>query len=323
MNLPRLHRLLKLVGLLQAGKAHNAEGLATECGVSRRTIFRDLETLRRAELSIVYNEDLQRYHLPGTQILPPTHLTSEEALALIVISHEMGGANRVPFYGAARRAALKLESSLPTAMREQMREILGAIEMKLPSVGQNSDDESVFADLQSAIGSRRAVRIRYRSFTKDEGTINTRLSPYRLLFSRHSWYVIGRSSLHRGTRTFNVHRITRLETLDDTYDVPRGFSLGRYLRNAWHIIPESGPDQQVVIRFSPLVANNVAEVTWHKTQRCEKEPDGSLRFEVTVSGIREISWWILGYGEHAQVLKPAPLRNLVADHAKKMVEQYQ
>ena len=234
----------------------------------------------------------------------------------------MGGPNRVPFYGAARRAALKLESSLPAALREQMREILGAIEMKLPSVGENADDQSVFADLQKSIGKRRAVRIRYRSFTKGEGTINTKLSPYRLLFSRHSWFVIGRSSLHRATRTFNVHRITRLEVLEDKYEVPRGFSLGRYLRNAWHLIPEAGADQEVVIRFSPLVANNVAEVTWHKTQQCEKEPGGSLCFKATVSGIHEISWWILGYGEHAEVLEPTSLRKLVATHAKNMAKKY-
>jgi predicted DNA-binding transcriptional regulator YafY len=254
--------------------------------------------------------------------LPPTNLTSEEALSLIVLSHEMGGPDQVPFYGAARRAALKLESSLPSTLRDQLREILGSIEMKLPSVPQNTEDESTFADLQQAISDRQSVRIRYRSFTPDEGTINTKLHAYRLLFSRHSWYVIGRSSLHRATRTFNVHRITRLEMLKDKYEVPRGFSLGRYLRNAWHLIPEPGADQRAVIRFSPLVANNVAEVTWHKTQKCQKEDDGSLVFEVSVSGIREISWWILGYGEHAQVLEPPELRNLVAKHAKNMLAKY-
>ncbi|MCG8586840.1 MAG: transcriptional regulator [Pirellulales bacterium] len=312
-----------MISLLQGGRGHNVNSLAEQTGVSRRTIFRDLDTFRNAGLAIVFDEKLQRYYLPGTQILPPTNLTSEEALSLIVLSHEMGGSDRVPFYGAARRAALKLESSLPSTLRDELREVLGSIEMTLPSVSQDADDESTFSDLQTAIGSRRSVRIRYRSFTPDEGTVNTRLQPYRLLFSRHSWFVIGRSSLHRATRTFNVHRITRLDILDDNYEVPRGFSLGRYLRNAWHLIPEPGPDRLVDVRFSPLVANNVAEVTWHKTQACRKEADGSLRFEATVSGIREISWWILGYGQHAEVINPPELRELVAEHARQMVKKYE
>jgi predicted DNA-binding transcriptional regulator YafY len=48
MNLTRISRLVQLLGLLQAGKAHNAGELAALCEVSRRTIFRDLDVLRQA-----------------------------------------------------------------------------------------------------------------------------------------------------------------------------------------------------------------------------------------------------------------------------------
>jgi proteasome accessory factor B len=66
----------------------------------------------------------------------------------------------------------------------------------------------------------------------------------------------------------------------------------------------------------------VAEVVWHKTQQTTFLPDGSVEFRVRVSGLREISWWILGYGDQAEVLKPAALRNLVADRAKNMAAVY-
>jgi len=78
----------------------------------------------------------------------------------------------------------------------------------------------------------------------------------------------------------------------------------------------------VVIRFSKLVAQNVAEVNWHKTQRLALNDDGSLDFKVTVSGLNEISWWILGYGDQAEVLKPAKLRRLVADRVAKTARLY-
>ena len=54
------------------------------------------------------------------------------------------------------------------------------------------------------------------------------------------------------------------------------------------------------MHFEKLVAKNVAEVTWHKTQRLVWLDDGRLDFHVTVSGINEISWWILGYGDQAR-----------------------
>jgi predicted DNA-binding transcriptional regulator YafY len=165
------------------------------------------------------------------------------------------------------------------------------------------------------------VRIRYQSLTEWK-EICTRLEPYRLLFSRRSWYVIGRSSLHRSRRTFNVGRIRKLEVLDDTFQIPRRFSVDRYLRNAWHLIPEPGRDSRVLVRFSKQVAQNVAEVVWHKTQQTSEREDGTLDFRVTVSGLNEISWWILGYGDQAEVLEPPELRRLIAERAMRMAERY-
>jgi proteasome accessory factor B len=180
---------------------------------------------------------------------------------------------------------------------------------------------AVYEQLLGAISARRSVRICYNSLAERK-TLLTRLNPYRLLFSQRSWYVIGRSSVHRGTRTFNLGRITSLDLLDDAFRIPRGFSLNRYLGNAWRLIPEPGPDHEVHVRFAPLVAANVAEVAWHKTQRVLKNADGTLDFHVTVSGLHEISWWILGYGDQAVVVQPPELRRLVAARAFRMADCY-
>jgi predicted DNA-binding transcriptional regulator YafY len=168
---------------------------------------------------------------------------------------------------------------------------------------------------------RQVVRIEYDSLTEWQ-KITTKLRVYHLLFSKHSWYAIGRSSLHYEVRTFNVSRILSLEMLPDVYRVPTGFSLERHFRNAWYFIPDSGPDNNVVIRFQELVARNVSEVIWHKTQRLEPQDDGTLLFRARVSGINEIVWWVLGYGDQAEVLEPLKLRRLVANRARVMVERY-
>lgn len=179
----------------------------------------------------------------------------------------------------------------------------------------------IYDQLLSALTQRNSVRLRYRSL--NEGSeIRTKLSPYELFFSRRSWYVAGRSSLHRATRTFNLSRIMEIESLEDRYKIPRGFSLERFLRNAWHLIPEPGPDWVVLVRFGKMVAQNVAEVNWHKTQKLTFNPDGTLDFQVTVSGLNEISWWILGYGDQAEVIKPPELRRLIAQRVARMATMY-
>ena len=193
MNLSRITRLLQLLQLLQAGRGHNAGSLAQACGVSRRTIFRDLETLRTAGVPLQFDEELERYHIPGSYFLPPTNFTAEEALAVIALAHEMGASDRLPFYEPARSAALKLESSLPNRLRDELRSMTRAIRIKMPPVNPLAGQRAVYQQLVDAIASRKAVRIAYESLTEWQ-EISTKLRPYQLLFSRHSWYVIGRSS---------------------------------------------------------------------------------------------------------------------------------
>ena len=289
--------------------------------MSRRTIFRDLDVIREAGVPIVYDEERQVYFLRSSNYLPPTSFTADEALAVMVLCQQLGASHGVPFLRSAQSASLKLESALPERLRDYLQEISGAVSIQLPPLNPLADQQGVYEQLLDAIRRRRSVRMVYNSFT-EWNHITTRFSPYRLLFSRRSWYAIGRSTLHRATRTFNLGRIVKLETLEDRFQPPRGFSLQRYLRNAWHLIPEAGRDQRVLIRFQPLVASNVAEVLWHKTQQLAFNDDGTLDFRATVSGLNEIAWWILGYGRMAEVLEPAALREIVGQHARHMAETY-
>lgn len=286
--------------------------------MSRRTIFRDLRLLRDAGVPYVYDEDQLRYYLPSEYYLPPTNFTPQEALAVIVMCNELGNHSSVPLLRSARRAATKLESSLPRELRDYISAVSPGISMQMVPNSTALMNHDYYDLLVGAVARRRCVRITYASYTEAD-EIKTRLAPYRLLFSRRSWYVIGRSSLHRAVRTFNLGRIGTIEELTEPYEVPSGFSLDRYFRNAWHLIPEPGGDQAVQVRFEPMVAGNVAEVRWHKTQKTQFNDDGSLDFCVTVSGLGEISWWILGYGAQAEVIRPPRLREMVSDHARQML----
>ncbi len=321
MSSSKLQRLLRLVQLLQSGRSYRASDLARACGVSRRTVFRDLELLRASGLEVLYDPLEGRYRLLGEVLLPSANFTLEEALALLTLCHELGDHQGVPLWGAAHRAALKLESVLPAHLRQQLAQLSPAIHIRLEARNPLNQKQHVLQQLLRAWSRRQAVRIHYDSLA-DGGPILTKLHPYCILFSRRSWYCIGRSSLHRATRTFNLGRIQHLELLEERYRIPAGFSLRRYLRNAWHLIPEPGPDQHVHLRFQPLVARNVAEVQWHPTQRTRFNPDGTLDFWVRVSGLWEISWWVMGYGDQVEVLAPEKLRQMICQRVQNLARLY-
>jgi predicted DNA-binding transcriptional regulator YafY len=315
----RVPRLLKLVGLLQGGKGHNANSLAAELGVGRRSVFRYLDVLREAGVPVEFNEARGHYSIPETYFLAPTSLSPDEALRALVLCHELGG--DLPYYGPAREAAVKLANSLPEDVRDYLRNVTGAVKVRLGSGVQNHQEEDVYHALVDALAKRRRVHIRYQSLTPDE-PLTVSLAPYRLLFSRHSWYVIGHVAEHDDIRTFHLGRIGEINPTDDAYSIPRGFDLDRFLGNAWSLMREPGPDQDVHLRFSPMVARNVAAVKWHKTQMLDWNEDGSLDFYVRTAGLTEIHWWILGYADQVEVIAPQALRDKVAARARALAEIY-
>ena len=323
-SLGRIRRLLRLVEVLKSGRALNSQQLSDYCNVSRRTIFRDLKTLGDSGVDVVYDEQRQGYLLPSSMMLPPTGFTLDETLSLLLLCNELGdAAHGIPFQGAASSAALKLMSNLPRQLRDLVGEISESISIQLDARNPLSGSKMWFEQLKASLAERRQVRIEYRSLTEGEaGTITTLLSPYRILFKHRSWYVIGRSSLHRQVRTFNVGRILNMTLIDSRYQIPPRFSLERYLGDAWSLIRERNQRFDVIVRFQRRVAWNVSEVQWHRTQQIIWNDDETIDFHCTVEGLSEIIWWILGYGDQAEVLQPPELRERVRQHIAAMSQVY-
>jgi predicted DNA-binding transcriptional regulator YafY len=110
--------------------------------------------------------------------------------------------------------------------------------------------------------------------------------------------------------------------LKKRFSIPAAFDLDERIGNAWALIPGTGPDNHVIVKFGSLVAHNVAQVKWHKSQRTHFHPNGSLTFRATVSGLDEIEWWILRYGDQAEVKSPLKLRRTIARRVRNMAVAY-
>ncbi|TWT99260.1 hypothetical protein Pla108_01950 [Botrimarina colliarenosi] len=253
--------------------------------------------------------------------MPPTNLTLEEALSVVLLAGRVGELERDTLFAAAVGAAEKIQASLPAAMRERLAEVADAIDLRPPPVNPLTDKGEVYRSLLRASVDKQTVRIRYDCRTEFR-EIETDLDPYHLLFQERSWYVIGRSARHDEVRTFNIGRVRSADPVDKPFKRPASFSVKKHLRNAWRLIPDDGPDSEVHLHFSSVVGQNVAEVLWHPTQRCQFRDDGTLDFYATVSGIREIVWWVLGYGDQVEVLKPPRLRREVARRHRTAADRY-
>ena len=316
----RVRRLLNIIRLSQGGRPKTEE-LATICQVSERTIYRDIVKLRELGLVISLHPETHRVTISDPLYLPPVQFTLDEAFTMLTLCFEATKEPTFPLLDAIGEATCKLFGSLPPRITEQLRPLTGKVLMQKAPVHLHEGSRPAFDTIRESLTKSRSVTMRYKS-PLDSDAITTLLHPYQILFARRAWYVIGHAELFKEIRTFHIGRILDIRMNEGKYEIPKSFSLDKYLRNAWCLIAEKGADSDVEIRFSPLVAQNVSEVRWHKTQQVTKNEDGSILFRVRVSGLHEISWWILGYGKEAEVLEPTALRDIMRKHAEELNRIY-
>ncbi len=328
----RLIALLKMMTQTPGTPAYFADAL----DVDERTIRRSVRTLRDAGFPIVVDKATGALELASDYGVPPIEFTEREALATLVLFQEAGDRLDGNLFAALRSAAAKLASTLsPTlldvvgAARPCLATKSGAVDERRSST-ENPERESnvvarapgardvYFDAILDASVTRRALAVRYKGPCAP--TLTTILSAYSVFYSR-AWYVVGYSALHRETRTFKISRFTSVEPTDAKYVENLTFSLETYFGDAWRFI-RGAKIYRVVVRFSPKVGTNAAEVRWHKSQRTRLFPDGGAELEFRVAGLSEIVWWILGYGAEAEVVEPPELREMIADHARRVLERF-
>ena len=320
MSVSRIYRLLRLITMLQSRRAYTAQELAEELEVSRRTIFRDLNMLEMAHIPYYYDADSGGYRISRHFFLPPINLTLTEALAMLILAGRVRSSHRLPLLTEGARAAVKLESTLPPGIQQHVGSVIDKLSIQLGPVCNHTGLERLFDDLADAIAARRVCRMVYISF-HEQKQIRLTVRPLRLLFLSRAWYLIAYSTRHRENRTFKLGRIRKLTVSSETFEKPRDVDIAEYFGKAWSMIPE-GRLYDVHLHFERKVAGNVAEVQWHPTQRVEWNDDGSLEFRVTVDGLGEITWWILGYGKEVKVISPPRLRKRLADIARQVLAKY-
>ncbi|MFW6058969.1 MAG: helix-turn-helix transcriptional regulator [Phycisphaeraceae bacterium] len=321
----RIHRLLRILLLIQSEPGWNADRLAAECGTAVRTIYRDLDVLEQVGIPYHYDEATRGYRVRHDFFMPPVELTLDESLALIAMLGQVAEQGQVPFMQPAAKAIAKVRGQIPADLRRELGDIDQHVTVRLAATGSSDDIEDVYEQVRRAIAERRALRCSYESLgaRHDEKRAAEvfRFEPYALLFSQRAWYAVGHHEGRGEVRKLKLNRFSRIELTDKKYEIPEGFSLEDHLGRAWRMI-RGEQSYDVELWFDSAFAENVADTHWHPTQQIEWHDDGAITFRCTVDGLDEIVWWVLSMGPHCIVQKPAELAEQVRDLAARTAANY-
>ncbi len=200
----RLERLHAIAEHLRraAPRPVSAAALADRFGVTRRTIERDLASLRNAGVPL-YSEHGRTggqvsIDRPGTTVLT---LTSAEVSALVIAVAAAGP--QLPFADAAASATERLIESLGPTGRLAVEDLRNRIRVRRqPTISLRAR-----RTVEEAL--RRSVVVNL-DYVDADGTRTTRaVEPVGFYNGAQGWYLIGWCRLREGGRIFRLDRIER------------------------------------------------------------------------------------------------------------------
>jgi predicted DNA-binding transcriptional regulator YafY len=227
----RAGRLLDLLQLLRNRRsAVSAQDLAKATGVSLRTLYRDIESLRAQGADIAGEAGVGYILRPGF-ILPPLMLSADEVEALVLGSRLVADRAEGPLAEAARNAVAKIGAVLPLPLQAEL-----AASHLLIGPRARADLEPRLTQIRDAIHREMKVRIDY---VDASGKISNRIIwPFALAFFSDVLLIIGWCEHRQAFRNFRIDRIKDCEALNIRYGIARSVLLSRW-RIAENIPPNS------------------------------------------------------------------------------------
>ncbi len=159
----RQERLFALAEYLRARRVGvTAEQLAERFDVDVRTIYRDLRSLRIAELPLSAERGRGGgYALDRSYTLPPVTFTARQAAVLLAVgrwAHEM---RALPFLKTLQESLEKVEGVLPMSARRELQERVKMLAfVGVPTLPPRPDVATV---IERAWLERKGMILRYRS----------------------------------------------------------------------------------------------------------------------------------------------------------------
>lgn len=313
-------RLHDVIRILEARYGATVDELAEECGVTRRTVYRDLDAIRDAGYPLISEPEADGRVLysfmTGFRRLPPITFSLEELMTLYLCRGQLGFLQGTPFQDDLDAIFGRIHSSLPPRSVAHLERIAEAAAPKFQGQRDYAVKKELLKELRRALLYQYQIDLSYTPARRDTETY--RFDPYTLLFYGGALYLGGYAHNRKALRLFLVDRVEQLTVLDDRFEIPEDFSAGDLTGSAFGLIDEE--QFMVKVRFGPEIGHLIRERTWHPSQELVEEGDGSLVLTFEASGEKEILAWLYSYLPYVQILKPRELREKFLESLQKALQ---
>jgi predicted DNA-binding transcriptional regulator YafY len=159
--------------------------------------------------------------------------------------------------------------------------------------------------------------------TRDEPSARgTRVTvhPYAMVLYRGGVHCIGQDTRTGQVEAYALSRMRESEPSESArFELPEDFKVEDFVHGPFGL---GQARHEIVIEFSPEVADDVRAQRLHASQRVATATDGRVRLSVSVPSLDEALRWVLRFGAAARVIEPPELREAVMRELKATMLRY-
>lgn len=293
--------------------------------VTKRTVERDLMSLSDV-FPIIADERDKPYGWSwqkNAPILDVPGLTAPQALAFALVQRFLAPLLPVstldelkPYFKTAEQqlGALPKGRGIPS-WANKVRVIQPAQALLPPAI-----KPEIQRAVYEALLNNRQLRIAYHK-RGAKGPVEYEIHPLGLVQRGPVTYLVCTLFRYKDIRLLALHRILSVVSLDKPTEYPKDFDLDCYVASG--ALDFGNGDK---IRLEAIFTNDAAEHL-HETplstgQKITPIDDERVKVTATVLDTSQLFWWLLGFGEQVEVLKPKHLRESFAATAEAFGKLY-
>jgi predicted DNA-binding transcriptional regulator YafY len=215
-DMTKAERLLYLINLIRSYRGLTSKQLAEKCGVSERTIFRDINSLASARFPIYYDSG---YKFLEGAFLPTLNVTDEE-LSALKFALEFSPVKSDP---SIQDLGKSIQTKLEAVKRKPESEKSIRINHTTTGEAATKGVDKLFEIcklLNTAVAQEKVVEMRYNK--NGNRAVRVTIEPYALMQRNLKWQVLCFSHDCKGMASYDLNKIEEITLTPQSFQSETG-----------------------------------------------------------------------------------------------------
>ncbi|WP_312116995.1 helix-turn-helix transcriptional regulator [Brevibacillus reuszeri] len=312
----KAQRLIQLIMKVNERKTFTIQEMADECGVSRRTMIRDLMEL--SELGVpLYSEAGAGggYRVLREKVLPPISFTEHETIALFFACQSLRNYKSLPFKNEVDTALQKFFHYLSSELKQKIECMQQRLVFWVPP---HEIEVPYLKELLEAALDQRIIKIVYEASTRRERMIQ----PLGIYTMNGLWYCQAYCFLAENHRLFRVDRVKDFSLeADQSIRLNTADTEDHIL--SWIMRMDESDTLDLEVDLTAEGVRRCQTDLWlARGIKLHEDGSGTICTKMSTSYVTWAVHFFLGLGMEANVRHPQVLREQIQNKLRELTKQY-